>query len=484
MCFTIGLRACCVALTLMLASAPAAEQPPSLVGATREEVLARYGEPRSIIAAGGQEIFFFARERVLLRDGVVVEVEPLAEEAAPRRPAALAPAPSAAAANQAPPTAVDPTVSTEAATLPPTPAAAAPANTTSEAAAPPPPESAPVAEPQFAIKSVRPPAGAYTRPVPRQEPVAAPPAAPAAVAARSAVTAPRAEITPAPRAAPAGSDARATLPARSATVAERTFADSAAPASAPAVEAANRIEPGPPPTATALIAEEPVAPMTAEEQAASTASQRPDELQRTDASDDIFTGRTYLISLLVIIGGGAYLVWGWRQRQLELAASAVSSSPFASAAPLASSTSARFTPELLAKLEAPRFERLIASYYGKTGIVAERTNGGPASPVHIKISWKGESRPFALVQCVAQPPGLVDAQPLQELFAVLNTEDIRRGYVVTSGKFSVAARDFAEEKHLTLLPGDILLEKINALPDSARAELMQEVSASNVAAAS
>ena len=41
-------------------------------------------------------------------------------------------------------------------------------------------------------------------------------------------------------------------------------------------------------------------------------------------------------------------------------------------------------------------------------------------------------------------------------------DDIRRGYVVTTGKFNVPARDFAEEKHLTLLPGDIFLEKLNA----------------------
>jgi restriction system protein len=54
-------------------------------------------------------------------------------------------------------------------------------------------------------------------------------------------------------------------------------------------------------------------------------------------------------------------------------------------------------------------------------------------------------------------------------------EDIRRGYVVTSGKFNVPARDFAEEKHITLLPGDIFVEKLNALPDAARAEILQQV---------
>jgi restriction system protein len=49
--------------------------------------------------------------------------------------------------------------------------------------------------------------------------------------------------------------------------------------------------------------------------------------------------------------------------------------------------------------------------------------------------------------------------------------------VVTRGKFGVPARDLAEEKHLTLLSGDIFLEKLNALPDPARNELIQETTA-------
>src|SRR4030095_15941392 len=105
-----------------------------------------------------------------------------------------------------------------------------------------------------------------------------------------------------------------------------------------------------------------------------------------------------------------------------------------------------FTEDQLTKLEWKQFEDLVVSYYSKTGVVAVRTKTGPESPVHIKISWKGEPRPFALVQCIAHPVGLIDSKPLQALVASLATEDIRRGYIVTTGKFNVAARDFAEEK--------------------------------------
>jgi hypothetical protein len=191
--------------------------------------------------------------------------------------------------------------------------------------------------------------------------------------------------------------------------------------------------------------------------------------------ESIFTARTYIIAAIAIGVGIGYLVWQRRQRQLELEASAVSRTPF-SPAPTASGGGAMFPPDLLANLEWKRFEELVEAYYSKTGVVAARTKTGPASPVHVKISWKGESRPFACVQCIAHPRGLIEITPIQELFAVLTAEDIRRGYVVTTGRFSVPARDFAEEKHITLLSGDLFLEKVNALPPSARNELVQEFS--------
>ena len=86
--FAAGLRAFCVAVALLLATARAAEPKPSLMGATREQVLLRYGEPKSIIVAAGREIMFFARERVVLRNGIVVEVELLSSEPPRRLPPA------------------------------------------------------------------------------------------------------------------------------------------------------------------------------------------------------------------------------------------------------------------------------------------------------------------------------------------------------------------------------------------------------------
>lgn len=123
--------------------------------------------------------------------------------------------------------------------------------------------------------------------------------------------------------------------------------------------------------------------------------------------ESIFTLQTYVIATVIIGAGIGFLIWQSKQRQLELAASAVSRAPF-SVEP-SSGGGAMFPTDLIPGLEWKRFEELVESYYSKTGVVAVRTKTGPESPVHIKISWKGEPRAFACVQCIAHPSGLIGA---------------------------------------------------------------------------
>lgn len=441
--FVVGLRACSVAAILALTVAEAAEpKPASLMGATREQVLARLGEPRSNIVAGTREVLLFERERVVLRNNVVVEVDLIPVEPAPR-PAPLPSEPADVAEEKS--SSNDVVVEKPAPPSQPSPVSAADA--------------------PLEIRSVRRAGASAPRLPPKSEPA---PAAPTTTSPSS--NAPQQTTSSAPASAPAtpGTAVVATAPASppalatSAAIPEtdvlpsKTVGDAAGETADPAKAETIAAEAAPAPKA--------VAPKTA-------ARPRHEPALETE-EPSVFTLRSYGIAFLIVAGGIGYIMWRSRQRKLELAATAVSRTPFA--APVAVAAGARFTADLLSKLEWKRFEQLVAAYYGKTGVVATRTNTPPSSPVHIKISWKGESRPFAFVQCIAHPVGLVDAKPIQELVASME-EDIRRAYVVTTGKFNVSARDFAEEKHVTLLSGDILLEKLNALPDGARNELMQEI---------
>ena len=99
-----SLRACCAAVVLLLVGAQAAEQKTPL-GATRAQVIDRLGEPRRVIATRDREVLFYPRERIVLREGVVIEVEPLMEALPPprRAPAPLpnSPAPVGGAAPSA-----------------------------------------------------------------------------------------------------------------------------------------------------------------------------------------------------------------------------------------------------------------------------------------------------------------------------------------------------------------------------------------------
>lgn len=462
--FAIGFRACCVAIALAFVTLDAAEpKRPSLIGATREQVLDRLGEPRSNIAAGNREVLFFARERVVLRDNVVIEVEQLPAEP-PRRPPPppVEAAPAPAAATAAPDSNAPAPAASETAAHPE--AAAATTGGARTATAAPVPPTIPEEDAPLVIKSVRPAGASSSRPAPATQTATPPPAVnPAPSVAQAAPPADGNTPVPAPVAQPAVTTPPAAPAVASgiSAVAENPVASSEAPSPAPG---------------DAGQVEEPATPAATKGKKAKAPPRRrarDADLPDMDPVESVFTPRTYLIAFIVIGGGVGFLIWRRKQRQLELAATSVSRTPFLPTA--TTGTGARFTPELLAKLDWKRFEELVASYYCKTGVVAVRTKSGPAAPVHIKISWKGEPRPFACVHCIARPAGLVDAKPLQELFTVISAEDIRRGYMVTTGKFNVPARDFAEEKHLTLLPGDIFLEKLNALPDTARNELMQEI---------
>ncbi len=497
--FPVGFRAWCVAIVLGVGSiAHAAEQHP-LMGATREQVLSRYGEPRSTLVGGGREVLFYGRERLTLRNGVVVDVERLASEPV-RRPAPTptpAPVPAPTPASDVAPAPVAPAApapATDAATIRSTmnlepvlrtaPPATSPLDGVAVPASPPPspadaaPLPPPAPEPKLEIKRVLPPGSGGTRS--SGSPASAPRVADTAVAAAATASKSPSPVpatpAPAPRETPVTVPAAATPPTAGALadMPARTSGEIVSPNVADAVAVPAEDDPE-------VAAKDKVG--AGKKKAAQRALEMREARRRLEAATQqevdpataFFSTRTYVITFVIVVGGLGYLVWRRRQRQIELAATAVSHSPFS--APVPTVGGSVFTADLISKLEWKHFEELVAAYYAKTGVVATRTKAGPATPVHIKISWKGEPRPFALVQCIAQPQGLVDAKPIQELTAVLMAEDIRRGYVVTSGKFNVAARDFAEEKHITLLPGDIFLEKLNALPDAARAEILHQITA-------
>ena len=489
-----------LAWVLAIVSAPAAlaAEPagaPTLMGLTRAQVFTRLGRPKSQIVAGNRVVMFFDKERLVLRDGIVIEEEQLSSEPVARRPPALAADPKAmgttgtdavgAAAAAASGLSASPNSPPVVPVVAPTPDA-----TVSSGG----PGALPAPEPKIVIKQVRRPTGNSVLPIARTQPSLQLPRTTAAGLERrlepagspanaapnpegkkpavadgptmavtrgqpSPVTGFEApEVTSAPpinRRALAPKEAFDYLPDRSAEVAARAAAaEELAAAERNAAEQARKVK------------------LSELRSARAVANRALDDVP----ARSFFSVSTGVTLCLVLGGALGYYFWRSLQRRLDLAASTVEEMPPRETAANDGGVPANFTLDFITKLEWKRFENLVVDYYVKTGVLAERSKLGPMASVQVRIFWKGEERPFAYVQCISHPVGLLDVASLQALFAALSADQVKRGYVITTGKFSVSARDYAEEKHITLLPGDIFVEKLNALPPMARAEMMRVIS--------
>lgn len=151
-------------------------------------------------------------------------------------------------------------------------------------------------------------------------------------------------------------------------------------------------------------------------------------------------------------------------------------SEVANAFPLPSHPSA-LSKELLDALEWRRFEELVTWYFQRTGFEAERSRIGADGGVDILLSKPGEVQPYAYVQCKAWHKYNVGIKAVRELFGVMASDEIPRGFFVTTGEFTEEAARFAQGKKMTLVDGSSLLADINALPESDRSAILQQVTA-------
>jgi restriction system protein len=132
----------------------------------------------------------------------------------------------------------------------------------------------------------------------------------------------------------------------------------------------------------------------------------------------------------------------------------------------------QWTPELLKRLEWRRFEELCAAYFEALGFRVELAANG-ADGGTISLYAKGATSASILVQCRPWDAHRVGIKSVRELRAAMMSRNIAEAVLVTSGKFTQEARDFAGKEKISLIDGAALVDKITILAPETALELLR-----------
>jgi restriction system protein len=105
------------------------------------------------------------------------------------------------------------------------------------------------------------------------------------------------------------------------------------------------------------------------------------------------------------------------------------------------------------------FERLVGAWFEQRGFRVRETAGGADGGVDLYATRDGER---VLVQCKHWRARKVGVEPVRELYGVLAASRGAGAYVVTSGEFTKAARDFALGREIQLVDGSELRKALAA----------------------
>lgn len=131
-----------------------------------------------------------------------------------------------------------------------------------------------------------------------------------------------------------------------------------------------------------------------------------------------------------------------------------------------------WTLDLIQDIEWKKFEELSTHFYLESGIHAETTPLGADGGIDIKLYQDDSGRPTSIVQCKAWNSRLVGVKQLREFLGVMSHENIAKGFYMTSGDFSLEAREFAQAHSITLITGEMLMMMIKRLPEDAQSKLL------------
>ena len=117
--------------------------------------------------------------------------------------------------------------------------------------------------------------------------------------------------------------------------------------------------------------------------------------------------------------------------------------------------------ESIRALHWQQFEHLLGETFRRQGYQVEQRGGAQADGGIDLLLWKDGNR--YCVQCKHWRAQQVGVAVVRELYGVMASEQIPCGIIVTSGRITEAANDFARGKWLELIDGEALLPMIQAV---------------------
>lgn len=111
-------------------------------------------------------------------------------------------------------------------------------------------------------------------------------------------------------------------------------------------------------------------------------------------------------------------------------------------------------------------EKVWGAFYSllfRKGIRAEATSLGADGGIDIKLYQDDSGNPTSIVQCKAWNSKQVGVKEIREFLGVMTHEKITKGFYMTSGEYSLDAKETALSNKITLINGEMFLVMINRL---------------------
>jgi len=128
--------------------------------------------------------------------------------------------------------------------------------------------------------------------------------------------------------------------------------------------------------------------------------------------------------------------------------------------------------KLIQDIEWKKFEELSIAYYQEKGIRAESTSLGSDGGIDIKLCQDDTGKPTSIVRCKASGSRQVGVNKIREFLRVMTLEKIAKGFYMTSGEYSIEAKEAAAANKITLINGVLLLTMIKRLPELSQKKLL------------